>query len=63
LSDQSGIPAFCDEFKPKLRSALEKGFGITTLDEIRFWIVEPERDGSADIELPPAAEKDAYIGL
>ena len=63
LSDQSGIPAFCDEFKPKLRSALEKGFGITTLDEIRFWIVEPEKDGSADVEMPAVSEKDAYIGL
>ena len=63
LSDQSGIPAFCDEFKPRLRSALEKGFGINTLDQIRFWIIESGNNGVAEADLPPVAGKDAYIGL
>ncbi|MBO5791897.1 MAG: hypothetical protein J6S54_05420 [Lentisphaeria bacterium] len=64
LSDQSGIPAFCDEFKPKLRAVLEKGFGITTLEQIRFWICNPEENGDSGSENPPhVQEKDAYIGL
>ena len=63
LSDQSGIPAFCDEFKPKLRSVLEKGFGITELEEIRLWICSPDEDVADPAESSHVQEKDAYIGL
>ena len=38
LSDRTGIPAFCDEFKPKLRDALDKSFGITAVSGVRLWV-------------------------
>ena len=64
LSDQSGIPAFCDEFKPKLRAALSKGFGIENISEIRLWVVSPEGGGT---DLPSAGmahpNGNAYIGV
>ena len=62
LSDQAGMSTFCDEFKPRLLAALDKGFGIKSLDRICFWVSSPE-DG--DYSAPPAAaeSKDAYIGL
>lgn len=64
LSDQAGVPAFCDEFKPKLLSALEKGFGIADLEEIRLWICNPDENSTpADKEPGLVQEKDAYIGL
>ena len=64
LSDASGIPAFCDEFKPKLMTALEKGFGINSLQEIRLWICNPEENWDQNGKnQPPAQDKDAYIGL
>lgn len=65
LADQSGIPAFCDEFKPKLKGALEKGFGITSLEKIKLWISEPDQGGNGSSEAPSinVPDKDAYIGL
>lgn len=65
LADQSGIPAFCDEFKPRLKGALEKGFGITSLEKIKLWISEPDQGGSGDSNAPSinVHDKDAYIGL
>ena len=60
LSDQAGMPAFCDEFKPRLLAALEKGFGIDTLDQVCFWVSAPEDGGMAQV---PEENKDAYIGL
>ena len=64
LSDQAGVPAFCDEFKPKLLSALEKGFGIADLEEIRLWICNPDENSTpADKEPGLVQEKDAYLGL
>ncbi|MBR7138159.1 MAG: hypothetical protein IKD44_01295 [Lentisphaeria bacterium] len=64
LNDQSGIPAFCDEFKPRLLSALEKGFGITGVREIRFWICDSGEDKNFETQTPDhVQEKDAYIGL
>ena len=60
LSDQSGIPAFCDEFKPRLTAVLERGFGITRLHKIRFWVCEPECQAEGAVE---SHTKDAYIGL
>jgi hypothetical protein len=64
LADTSGIPAFCDEFKPKLIAALEKGFGVTSLKKIRLWISESDGTGSAAPEKGEAQKaNDDYIGL
>ena len=64
LSDQSGIPAFCDEFKPKLLGALAKGFGIDSLQEIRLWICNHDDNWEdSGKNRPQTQEKDAYIGL
>ena len=64
LSDPSGIPAFCDEFKPKLLAALERGFGINSLQEIRLWICNPDENWEENNKVQlPTQEKDAYIGL
>ena len=65
LSDQSGLPAFCDEFKPRLIAALEKGFGVTALDKIRFWVSTADDAGipSCDQESCSANDKEPYIGL
>lgn len=63
LCDQAGIPAFCDEFKPRLLAALDKGFGIEDLSEIRLWVCAPEENGSDTDSCDTSADKDAYIGL
>ena len=64
LSDPAGVPAFCDEFKPKLLSALEKGFGITSVREIRLWISNPDENwDQSRAAAIQTQEKDAYIGL
>ena len=64
LSDPSGIPAFCDEFKPKLKAALEKGFGITTLRKIRLWVSETDAMGAvSESGSAGKSSNDDYIGL
>ena len=64
LSDTAGIPAFCDEFKPKLLGALAKGFGIDSLQEIRLWICNHDDNWEdSGKNQPQTQEKDAYIGL
>ena len=64
LSDPSGIPAFCDEFKPKLKNALEKGFGITSLSKILLWISETDAMGAdSDSSSAGKSSNDDYIGL
>lgn len=64
LSDTAGIPAFCDEFKPKLLGALAKGFGIDSLQEIRLWICNHDDNWEdSGKNRPQTQEKDAYIGL
>lgn len=44
LSDQTGLPAFCDEFKPKLQEALAKSFGITGISTVRLWVDSVPQD-------------------
>ena len=65
LSDQTGIPAFCDEFKPKLRDALVKSFGISEISGIRLWVDSvPSHDFAPEGEnrpVPPS--NDADTGL
>lgn len=65
LGDQAGIPAFCDEFKPRLLNALEKGFGIKNIAGIRLWIASSDGDGmeSKGFQEPAADEKNSYIGI
>ena len=65
LSDQSGLPAFCDDFKPRLTAALEKGFGVTSLEKIRFWVSSADLPGNSFEGQEPAAgnDKESYIGL
>ena len=64
LADQTGVPAFCDEFKPRLTVALEKGFGITSLTSIRLWVKDfDSQEGSVGDNALESARKDAYIGL
>ncbi|MBQ7696249.1 MAG: hypothetical protein IJT50_14130 [Lentisphaeria bacterium] len=65
LSDQTGLPAFCDEFKPKLQQALAKSFGITDITGIRLWV-----DAVPNDDFPPSRHEepisqahDAYPGL
>ncbi len=62
LNDQAGLPAFCDEFKPRLKTALEKGFGIDSLKNIRLWILSSEEDGAEQLPVD-SGNKDAYTGL
>ena len=65
LSDQSGLPAFCDEFKPRLTAALEKGFGVTSLEKIRFWVSSADAPGNSQEREESASgnDKEPYIGL
>ena len=65
LSDQTGIPAFCDEFKPKLQEALAKSFGITGVSGIRLWVDAVPSDDfpAAGHEEPTPQSNDAYSGL
>lgn len=65
LSDQTGIPAFCDEFKPRLREALVKSFGITEISGIKLWVdAVPDEDVSAVGEDDPMHQSPgAYTGL
>lgn len=65
LSDHSGIPAFCDEFKPKLQEALKRSFGFTELSGIRLWVEAPAGGGDARAEdgMLPVTENNAYTGL
>ena len=65
LSDQTGIPAFCDEFKPKLREALVKSFGIADISGVRLWVdAVPGDEFSRDGGNGPAPQSsDAYTGL
>lgn len=63
LSDQSGIPAFCDEFKPRLCESLKKSFGIVGLDQVKFWILNSEEKNSEGIEDAPQRDGSSYIGL
>jgi hypothetical protein len=62
LSDQAGLPSFCDEFKPRLKEALQKGFGINTLTDIRLWILAPDEDEQESLSRE-SGSKDAYTGL
>lgn len=65
LSDQTGIPAFCDEFKPKLRDSLVKSFGIAAISGIRLWVdATPGDDLAAERGNAPAPQpNDGYTGL
>ena len=65
LSDQTGIPAFCDEFKPKLQAALVKSFGITEVSGIRLWVdAVPADDFAVEGEDPAAHHPgNAYTGF
>ena len=66
LSDQTGIPAFCDEFKPKLRDSLVKSFGIADISGIRLWVDATPGDNFAtegrNTPVPPPPN-DGYTGL
>ena len=65
LGDQAGIPAFCDEFKPRLQGALDKSFGIKNIAGIRLWVSSSDGDSAAPngYSEAPADEKNSYIGL
>ena len=65
LSDQTGIPAFCDEFKPKLREALVKSFGLTDISGVRLWVdAAPLDEFTGERGNDPAPQSnDAYTGL
>lgn len=65
LGDQAGLPAFCDEFKPRLLTAFEKGFGIKNIVAIRLWVSSSDENMMEKPSFsPPAAdEKNSYIGL
>ena len=65
LSDQTGLPAFCDEFKPKLQQALAKSFGITDITGIRLWVDTVPNDDfpPSRHEEPISQAHDAYPGL
>ena len=65
LSDQTGIPAFCDEFKPKLRESLVKSFGIADFSGIRLWVdAIPADDLPVEREDVPAPHSgNAYTGF
>ena len=53
LSDQTGLPAFCDEFKPKLQEALAKSFGITAISSVRLWV-----DAVPGADFPAAGQEE-----
>ena len=65
LSDQTGIPAFCDEFKPRLREALVKSFGISGVSAIRLWVDSvPGDDAAPEGEADPVSHpNNAGTGL
>ena len=65
LSDQSGLPVFCNEFKPRLTAALEKGFGVNSLEKIRFWVSSADAPGNSFDGQGPVSgnDKEPYIGL
>lgn len=63
LSDQSGIPAFCDEFKPRLCDALKKSFGIVDLTKVKLWIVSSGGNTAEGTENDVRREENSYIGL
>lgn len=63
LNDQSGIPAFCDEFKPRLCEALKKSFGIDELDKVKFWILSSGENSSGGVEDDFQRNESSYIGL
>ena len=50
--------------KIELLAALERGFGINSLQEIRLWVCNPDENWEANNKVQlPTQEKDAYIGL
>ena len=65
LSDQTGIPAFCDDFKPKLQESLAKSFGITGISAVRLWVdaVPGDDSASARPEEPISLSNNADPGL
>jgi len=65
LSDKAGIPAFCDEFKPKLRDALVKSFGITAISGVRLWVdAVPATDFPGEGEENPLPQSNnGYTGF
>ena len=65
LSDRTGIPAFCDEFKPKLQEALVKSFGISGISAVRLWVdaVPADDVAGAEEQVPPSRSDNGCTGF
>jgi len=63
LKDQSGIPAFCDEFKPKVLNALNDTFGIKDIREIKLCIDEVTDESDLNEKTAPPVTPDVNTGF